>query len=158
MARRSLSVSSKMNRSRQRISSNGIPSPRFRSHISGSVSKTGSRHLCRGDSFREDNGPQCYFTVHPPMSKIVSLEDTREVKLPHPNWIPSVTRDSFDTAGRGEINSMNSCVLRCDNGRNISSWRSPWQGMPDPVPGDEHRPCHVLDNPRGFGCQCRSPY
>jgi archaeal flagellar protein FlaI len=40
----------------------------------------------------------------PPMAKIVSLEDTREVKLPHPNWIPSVTRDSFDTAGRGEIN------------------------------------------------------
>jgi len=38
------------------------------------------------------------------MAKIVSLEDTREVKLPHPNWIPSVTRDSFDTAGRGEIN------------------------------------------------------
>nr|WP_319375141.1 ATPase, T2SS/T4P/T4SS family [uncultured Methanoregula sp.] len=40
----------------------------------------------------------------PPMAKVVSLEDTREVKLPHPNWIPSVTRDSFDTAGRGEIN------------------------------------------------------
>ncbi|MGB7787815.1 type II/IV secretion system ATPase subunit [Methanoregula sp.] len=40
----------------------------------------------------------------PPMAKIVSLEDTREVKLPHPNWIPSITRDSFDTAGRGEIN------------------------------------------------------
>ncbi|MCK9630073.1 MAG: Flp pilus assembly complex ATPase component TadA [Methanoregula sp.] len=40
----------------------------------------------------------------PPMAKIVSLEDTREVKLPHPNWIPSVTRDSFDTSGRGEIN------------------------------------------------------
>jgi len=39
----------------------------------------------------------------PPMSKIISLEDTREVKLPHPNWIPSVTRDSFDTKGRGEI-------------------------------------------------------
>ncbi len=40
----------------------------------------------------------------PPLAKVVSLEDTREVKLPHPNWIPSVTRDSFDTAGRGEIN------------------------------------------------------
>ena len=40
----------------------------------------------------------------PPMAKIVSLEDTREVKLPHPNWIPSITRDSFDAAGRGEIN------------------------------------------------------
>ncbi|MCX6697951.1 MAG: type II/IV secretion system ATPase subunit [Methanoregula sp.] len=39
----------------------------------------------------------------PPMAKIVSLEDTRELKLPHPNWIPSITRSSFDTAGRGEI-------------------------------------------------------
>ena len=39
----------------------------------------------------------------PPMAKIVSLEDTRELKLPHPNWIASVTRESFDTAGKGQI-------------------------------------------------------
>ncbi len=39
----------------------------------------------------------------PPLAKIVSLEDTRELKLPHPNWIPSVTRDSFDTGGKGAI-------------------------------------------------------
>jgi flagellar protein FlaI len=39
----------------------------------------------------------------PPMAKVVSLEDTRELKLPHPNWIASVTRDSFDTAGKGQI-------------------------------------------------------
>jgi flagellar protein FlaI len=39
----------------------------------------------------------------PPLAKIVTLEDTRELKLPHPNWIPSVTRTSFDTEGRGEI-------------------------------------------------------
>ncbi len=39
----------------------------------------------------------------PPNAKIISLEDTRELKLPHPNWIPSVTRESFDTDGRGEI-------------------------------------------------------
>jgi flagellar protein FlaI len=39
----------------------------------------------------------------PPLAKIVTLEDTRELKLPHPNWIPSITRDSFDTAGKGEI-------------------------------------------------------
>ncbi|MGB4235903.1 MAG: type II/IV secretion system ATPase subunit [Methanoregulaceae archaeon] len=39
----------------------------------------------------------------PPLAKIVTLEDTRELKLPHPNWIPSVTRTSFDTAGKGEI-------------------------------------------------------
>ena len=40
----------------------------------------------------------------PPLAKIVTLEDTRELKLPHPNWIPSVTRTSFDTEGKGEIN------------------------------------------------------
>ena len=28
----------------------------------------------------------------PPLAKIVTLEDTRELKLPHPNWIPSITR------------------------------------------------------------------
>lgn len=39
----------------------------------------------------------------PPLAKIVTLEDTRELKLPHPNWIPSVTRDSFSQDGRGEI-------------------------------------------------------
>jgi archaeal flagellar protein FlaI len=36
----------------------------------------------------------------PPLAKIVTLEDTRELKLPHPNWIPSVTRTSFDTEER----------------------------------------------------------
>ncbi|RXE57232.1 secretion system protein E [Methanoculleus taiwanensis] len=39
----------------------------------------------------------------PPVAKIVTLEDTRELKLPHPNWIPSITRDSFSSDGRGEI-------------------------------------------------------
>ena len=36
----------------------------------------------------------------PPNSKVVSIEDTREVNLLHQNWIPSVTRD---TAERGSI-------------------------------------------------------
>jgi type IV secretory pathway ATPase VirB11/archaellum biosynthesis ATPase len=31
----------------------------------------------------------------PPKKKIVSLEDTREIKLPHENWIPGVTREGF---------------------------------------------------------------
>ncbi len=39
----------------------------------------------------------------PPKSKIVTLEDTRELKLPHPNWIPGMTRDSFTADGRGAI-------------------------------------------------------
>lgn len=39
----------------------------------------------------------------PPRAKIVTLEDTRELKLPHPNWIPGITRDSFTADGRGAI-------------------------------------------------------
>lgn len=31
----------------------------------------------------------------PPEMKIVTIEDTRELNLPHPNWIPDVTRQSF---------------------------------------------------------------
>ncbi|MDD4126592.1 MAG: type II/IV secretion system ATPase subunit [Methanomicrobium sp.] len=39
----------------------------------------------------------------PPLAKIVTLEDTRELKLPHLNWIPSITRESFDKDGKGSI-------------------------------------------------------
>jgi flagellar protein FlaI len=39
----------------------------------------------------------------PWQAKIISLEDTRELKLPHPNWIPGITRDSFTADGRGTI-------------------------------------------------------
>ncbi|HWG91155.1 MAG TPA: type II/IV secretion system ATPase subunit, partial [Candidatus Thermoplasmatota archaeon] len=44
----------------------------------------------------------------PPQMKIVSIEDTREINLPHPNWIAGVTRSGFgprDNNGRqaGEI-------------------------------------------------------
>lgn len=44
----------------------------------------------------------------PPQMKIVSIEDTRELSLPHPNWIAATTRSGFgprDDKGRqaGEI-------------------------------------------------------
>ncbi len=39
----------------------------------------------------------------PEKAKIISLEDTRELKLPHPNWIPGVTRDSFTADDRGSV-------------------------------------------------------
>ena len=34
----------------------------------------------------------CLFHVK---SKIVSIEETREINLPHPNWIPGVARSGF---------------------------------------------------------------
>ncbi|KXS43199.1 MAG: type II secretion system protein E [Methanolobus sp. T82-4] len=39
----------------------------------------------------------------PEKAKIITLEDTRELKLPHPNWIPSITRDSFTADERGAV-------------------------------------------------------
>ncbi|WP_049939559.1 type II/IV secretion system ATPase subunit [Natronomonas pharaonis] len=39
----------------------------------------------------------------PEDSKVVSIEDTREITLPHENWIQSLTRDSIASDGRGEV-------------------------------------------------------
>jgi flagellar protein FlaI len=39
----------------------------------------------------------------PKKSKIVSIEDTREISLPHDNWVQSLTRESATATGRGEV-------------------------------------------------------
>jgi flagellar protein FlaI len=36
-----------------------------------------------------------------PESKIISIEDTREINLPHENWTPSVSRAGFGIPGEG---------------------------------------------------------
>ncbi|SES93737.1 flagellar protein FlaI [Methanococcoides vulcani] len=38
-----------------------------------------------------------------PEMKIVSIEDTRELNLAHPNWIPGVTREAFGGESKGSI-------------------------------------------------------
>ncbi|WP_254543638.1 type II/IV secretion system ATPase subunit [Halomarina pelagica] len=42
----------------------------------------------------------------PSQSKIVSIEDTREVELPQRNWIASVTRPSFSDDGKGDVDEF----------------------------------------------------
>ena len=39
----------------------------------------------------------------PPKAKVITLEDTREISLPHKNWIPGTTRDSVGAAGGDDI-------------------------------------------------------
>lgn len=47
----------------------------------------------------------------PPRSKVVTIEDTRELTLPHNNWVPAVTRQKFggtfageeEAGGRGQV-------------------------------------------------------
>jgi flagellar protein FlaI len=43
----------------------------------------------------------------PPSSKVVTIEDTREIDLPHENWIQSVTRPAVTGEGRGEVSMYN---------------------------------------------------
>lgn len=39
----------------------------------------------------------------PPEMKIISIEDTREINLPHPNWIASVTRETTAEAEESRV-------------------------------------------------------
>ena len=39
----------------------------------------------------------------PPEAKVVSIEDTRELNIPHENWIPGVARAGFTGTGVGEV-------------------------------------------------------
>ena len=39
----------------------------------------------------------------PPESKVVTIEDTREITLPHDNWVPSRTRSALTAGDRGAI-------------------------------------------------------
>ena len=41
-----------------------------------------------------------------PGQKVVSIEDTQELNLPHENWIPAVSRQSFADKAIGEINQF----------------------------------------------------
>jgi flagellar protein FlaI len=45
----------------------------------------------------------CLSLFIPPEAKVVSIEDTRELSLPHENWIPGVARTGFSGTGVGEV-------------------------------------------------------
>lgn len=53
--------------------------------------------ICGGVSTGKTTFLNCLSMFIEPEEKIISIEDTREINLPHENWIPSVSRSGFGT-------------------------------------------------------------
>ena len=58
--------------------------------------------VCGGTASGKTTTLNAVLLFIPPQMKIVSIEDTRELNLPHENWIPAVTRESFGGEGKAE--------------------------------------------------------
>ncbi len=59
--------------------------------------------ICGGTSTGKTSFLNSTISFIPPEDKIVSIEDTRELQLPHENWIPSVTREMFGQGKQGDV-------------------------------------------------------
>lgn len=57
--------------------------------------------ICGGTASGKTTTLNAILIFIPPQMKIVSIEDTRELNLPHENWVPTITR-----AGFGDINPV----------------------------------------------------
>ncbi len=51
--------------------------------------------ICGGTASGKTTTLNAILLFIPPQMKIVSIEDTRELNLPHENWVPSLTRSGF---------------------------------------------------------------
>jgi len=51
--------------------------------------------VCGGTASGKTTTLNAVLLFIPPQMKIISIEDTRELNLPHENWIPSLTREGF---------------------------------------------------------------
>jgi flagellar protein FlaI len=55
--------------------------------------------ICGGTASGKTTTLNAMLLFVPPQMKIVSIEDTRELNLPHENWVPTVTRHGFGNMG-----------------------------------------------------------
>jgi len=60
-----------------------------------SVEFGSSMLVCGGTASGKTTTLNAILLFIPPQMKIVSIEDTRELNLPHENWIPGITREGF---------------------------------------------------------------
>ena len=75
-------------------------SPEMMAYLWLGVENGESMILCGGTASGKTSALNSIALFIPPGAKIVSIEDTREINLPHENWIPGATR-----TGAGERNA-----------------------------------------------------
>jgi flagellar protein FlaI len=76
-----------------------------------SVEFGSSMLVCGGTASGKTTTLNAILLFIPPQMKIVSIEDTRELNLPHENWIPGLTREGF---GGGKGSSMSGNINMFD--------------------------------------------
>ncbi|HZY92112.1 MAG TPA: type II/IV secretion system ATPase subunit [Thermoplasmata archaeon] len=84
-------------------------SPEMMAYLWIAIESGQSMMVCGGTASGKTTTLNAVLLFIPPQMKIVSIEDTRELNLPHENWVPSLTRARFGaknvTSGKapGEI-------------------------------------------------------
>ncbi|KQM11106.1 secretion system protein E [Methanomassiliicoccales archaeon RumEn M1] len=78
---------------------NGTASPEMIAYFWMGVENGESMIVCGGTASGKTSTLNSIALFIPPGAKIVSMEDTREINLPHQNWIPSATRSGVGERG-----------------------------------------------------------
>ena len=73
----------------------GTASPELLAYLWTAVEHGSSILICGGVATGKTSLLNCLSMFIKPEQKIVTIEDTRELNLPHENWIPSVSRTGF---------------------------------------------------------------
>ena len=73
-------------------------SPEMAAYFWMAIEKGASILFCGGTASGKTTALNALSLFIPPSSKIVSIEDTREVNLPHKNWISGTTRQGFSSS------------------------------------------------------------
>jgi len=81
----------------------GTISPQMGAHL-WMAAQYGESMICAGGSASGKTSTMNAISIFiPPASKVISIEDTREVNLPHENWIAGVTRGGAEAQEEGDI-------------------------------------------------------
>ncbi|HLE97626.1 MAG TPA: type II/IV secretion system ATPase subunit, partial [Candidatus Thermoplasmatota archaeon] len=83
---------------------NGTASASMLAYLWLAVETGASGIVCGGTASGKTTSLNAFSLFIPPQTKIVSIEDTREINLPHENWIPGLTRGGASPEKqRGEV-------------------------------------------------------